>query len=572
MTINPLDSHVPIRDFSQKALVEYILQWIQDHPGGGTTTIRKAGVDVGTRAALNFIEGANVTITAVDDSGNGEVDITIASTGGGGGGGSGGTILLPNILAPIDPRLMREQVALGVGGYIMGVRVVIPTTGTLHDLSVFVTGGSGGTVDAGLYSTAGTRSRLYHTGALACPANGVWTILADPNLSVVEGEQYDFAITFTDGPGFAGMSLAAFPGGHLPVGFEMGQAALAKVAWYAANPDGVGTTLPSTLAETDLNDSNLILGVIAHITPSASPSTAIPGGVGPPGMPGQDGEDGESWMIPGPPGAGTQGIQGNPGSPGAAGPAGAMGPWGADGEDGLDFIVPGPAGKDGAAGTPGAAGAAGSPGAPGPWGADGEDGIDFLFPGPAGAKGDQGIQGVQGNPGTAGTVGPAGAPGPWGADGEDGVDFIMPGPVGATGVAGSPGAPGVAGPAGPMGMQGDPGDDGDTFMIPGPAGAPGAAGAGGTATTVEKNLSATAVNQGNFTITDAAIQATDKVLVTQAPGPYTSKGTLADESTMDQIVCVAVPAAGSAKVYWTAVSRGVGFVRGNFKFTYQRFA
>jgi hypothetical protein len=110
-------------------------------------------------------------------------------------------------------------------------------------------------------------------------------------------------------------------------------------------------------------------------------------------------------------------------------------------------------------------------------------------------------------------------------------------------------------------------------MIPGPVGPTGAAGSGGaSATTVEKNLGATAINQGTFTITDAAILATDKVLVTQAPGPYTGKGTRADEAQMDTISCIAVPAAGSATVYWRAVSRGAGFARGNFKFTYQRFA
>lgn len=47
-------------------------------------TVRKnTGADVGTRGRLNFIEGANTTITTVDDGAGGEIDITIASTGGG---------------------------------------------------------------------------------------------------------------------------------------------------------------------------------------------------------------------------------------------------------------------------------------------------------------------------------------------------------------------------------------------------------------------------------------------------------------------------------------------------------
>jgi hypothetical protein len=42
--------------------------------------------DVGSRRRLNFIEGANVTLTLADDSTDEEVDVTIASSGGGSGG------------------------------------------------------------------------------------------------------------------------------------------------------------------------------------------------------------------------------------------------------------------------------------------------------------------------------------------------------------------------------------------------------------------------------------------------------------------------------------------------------
>ena len=44
------------------------------------------GSGVGTRQRLNFIEGANVTLTIADDATDDEVDVTIAATGGGGGG------------------------------------------------------------------------------------------------------------------------------------------------------------------------------------------------------------------------------------------------------------------------------------------------------------------------------------------------------------------------------------------------------------------------------------------------------------------------------------------------------
>jgi hypothetical protein len=47
-------------------------------------TVAKAGTDVSTRPKLNFIEGTNVTISAVDDSINNKVDVSISATGSGG--------------------------------------------------------------------------------------------------------------------------------------------------------------------------------------------------------------------------------------------------------------------------------------------------------------------------------------------------------------------------------------------------------------------------------------------------------------------------------------------------------
>jgi len=51
-----------------------------DHQHKRDVRVAKAGVDVGTRNRLNFIEGSNVTITIVDDSPGDEVDITIAAS------------------------------------------------------------------------------------------------------------------------------------------------------------------------------------------------------------------------------------------------------------------------------------------------------------------------------------------------------------------------------------------------------------------------------------------------------------------------------------------------------------
>jgi hypothetical protein len=55
--------------------------------GSGKLRVRKAGVLVGQRPAVNLIEGANVTLTMADDAANDRVNVTIAASGGGGGSG-----------------------------------------------------------------------------------------------------------------------------------------------------------------------------------------------------------------------------------------------------------------------------------------------------------------------------------------------------------------------------------------------------------------------------------------------------------------------------------------------------
>lgn len=120
-------------------------------------------------------------------------------------------------------------------------------------------------------------------------------------------------------------------------------------------------------------------------------------------------------------------------------------------------------------------------------------------------------------------------------------------------------------------------------------------------TTVEINLGSKWRTDGRFTITDAAITASSKVLCWQAPGPYTGKGTSVDQPTLEPVQVMAVaPATGTATVYWqtppqivvaptpslspnfgggTAANSGtnrdlqftagrLGRVRGNVKFTY----
>jgi hypothetical protein len=61
---------------------------IGDLDANARVTVKQDGTVVGTRRAINFIAGTNVSLSISDDPTNEEVDITISAVGGGGGGSS----------------------------------------------------------------------------------------------------------------------------------------------------------------------------------------------------------------------------------------------------------------------------------------------------------------------------------------------------------------------------------------------------------------------------------------------------------------------------------------------------
>lgn len=87
-------------------------------------------------------------------------------------------------------------------------------------------------------------------------------------------------------------------------------------------------------------------------------------------------------------------------------------------------------------------------------------------------------------------------------------------------------------------------------------------------TTVEVNLGSTPRRSGRFTISGSGWTANKPVVIRQANGPYTGKGTRADEAEMDQVsVTGRVLNATTIQCYWQAVGQG-GRLRGNVKFDY----
>lgn len=92
--------------------------------------------------------------------------------------------------------------------------------------------------------------------------------------------------------------------------------------------------------------------------------------------------------------------------------------------------------------------------------------------------------------------------------------------------------------------------------------APGAA----AFSSIEANLGSTARRSGSFLITGSGLTTGKPVMIAKAAGPYTGKGSRADEAEMDLITATGVViSATQIRVYW----QSQGPVRGNHKFNYQ---
>ena len=92
-------------------------------------------------------------------------------------------------------------------------------------------------------------------------------------------------------------------------------------------------------------------------------------------------------------------------------------------------------------------------------------------------------------------------------------------------------------------------------------------GSGGlTLTEIEVDLGNVPRSNGRFDITSTGLTVGKAVLISQANGPYTGKGTLADEAEMDGLVLSGkVTSATNIQCFWKSDTR----VRSNFKFNYQ---
>ncbi len=192
-------------------------------------------------APADLAPGSNGTVLTADSS-----QSTGLSWAAGSSGGYVGPFLQPsNAGSSFTPGL----------NVIWASRVVIPITGTLHDLAVFIAT-SAGNLDIGIFDTsATTRNRLYHSGAVVSPGTG-WRIIGDPALAVTAGTNYDFVIVSSSAStAFIRMTSGTTPQSTLPANFLPGGGGTPWTGWSAA---AGGATLPTSVAESGISPAGPI--------------------------------------------------------------------------------------------------------------------------------------------------------------------------------------------------------------------------------------------------------------------------------------------------------------------------
>lgn len=144
--------------------------------------------------------------------------------------------LLGNVIAPCHPHLMTAQTTFTANDA-RGVRMVMPRSGTLRDLAIWVAIQSGN-LDIGLYDTlSGTSGKIYSSTSVACPAANAWQIIGNPNQAVTQGQHIDFVLACDNATAAFGRVGAIVNNAavQLPTNFMVSpQGALPKTAWRAA--------------------------------------------------------------------------------------------------------------------------------------------------------------------------------------------------------------------------------------------------------------------------------------------------------------------------------------------------
>lgn len=177
----------------------------------------------------------------------------------------------PRLVAPIgfSPWLLSQAGTLA-SQTPRGWRVIVPETGKLRDMSVFI-GTSSGNLAIGVYDTgdasAGNRSRLWTSGSVASPGTG-WRIIGDPNIDVTAGQMLDVwvaADNTTISLARVASQISAGVGG-LPTGFVVAAGGASPKVGGHTIPALTSLAFPSTVSEANVTNEQFPPAIIGRVS------------------------------------------------------------------------------------------------------------------------------------------------------------------------------------------------------------------------------------------------------------------------------------------------------------------
>jgi hypothetical protein len=179
---------------------------------------------------------------------------------------------LVGMVGKLNPVEVVGATAFSSANRIVAVRAIVPFSGVLHDLYMYVGSTTGGNCRGLVYDTGdvlpGSRSKLWDGGSIATGAINGWRSLGDPALNVRTGEHIDLAVQMDNTTALVGR-VATYLGGttELPTNFiPCRGGALAKTVWLATQG---AFTAPVAIAEAScLSSGNLAPCLFARVVPA----------------------------------------------------------------------------------------------------------------------------------------------------------------------------------------------------------------------------------------------------------------------------------------------------------------
>jgi hypothetical protein len=172
---------------------------------------------------------------------------------------------LPGLVVPafLD-NLVIVSLATSPANSLRLCRAIVPRTGRLRDLIVYVGTSSGNYIgsvyDSGDADAADARTLLWTSGSQPCGAANGWRIIGDPNLAVVAGQHLELGVMADNTTASLGRVQVSASGAQLPAGFGVSPGGVASGKLFGAHA-AASFAAPASIADADIGatTTNLIV-------------------------------------------------------------------------------------------------------------------------------------------------------------------------------------------------------------------------------------------------------------------------------------------------------------------------